>query len=325
MLDLSLSICWFLNNRKIDKIIIYIRKRTGSTNFLRIGCQNIVREYEHEFADHWFYTPTLIEKAGGLNIIRAGQNLAKSNYHIGPRFIAYFSLHCILGGSGTYINEGKQYKIKSGDIFCLFANHTHSYFTSQQEHLEMFWIAFDGRQALPMLSKLGITEENTCVHEVLTTMSRNTIENLIHLFQNYDENKQFKKISYIYELFDNLYAEISKRNIQPKPKKDWVQNGIDYIELYYSEGITVADVAEYVGINRTHFSNMFTKKVGRSPYSYLQGKIMKRAEELLSTTSNSVTEIALSLNFSDVYSFSRSFKNYYGMSPTDFRHEIKRD
>jgi AraC-like DNA-binding protein len=278
-----------------------------------------MREYGHEFADHWFYTPTLIERAGGLNIIRAGQNLAKENYHIGPRFISYFSIHCILSGSGTYINQGKQHSIKTGDIFCLFTNHTHSYFSSQQEPLEMFWIAFDGRQARPLLSMLGITEESTCVHEILTTKSRKTIEHLINLFQDYDENKQFKKISYIYELFDDLYAEVSKKNIQTKSKEDWVQNGIDYIELYYSEGITVADVAEYVGINRTHFSNVFTKKVGRSPNSYLQRKIMKRAAELLSTTQNSITEIALSLCYSDVYSFSRSFKNYYGMSPTDFR------
>ncbi|MFC0274832.1 AraC family transcriptional regulator [Metabacillus herbersteinensis] len=279
-----------------------------------------MREYGHEFAEHWFYTPTLIERSGGLNIIRAGQNLAKKNYHIGPRFISYFSIHCILSGSGTYINEGKQHSIKSGDVFFLFANHTHSYYTSQQELLEMFWIAFDGRQARPMLSKLGITEESTCVHEILTTKIRKTTEDLIILFKEYDENKQFKKISLIYELFDNLYEEISKKNIpKPKKKNDWIQNGIDYIEMYYSEGITVADIAEYVGINRTHFSNMFTKRVGTSPYSYLQRKIMNRAVELLSTTQNSITEIALSLCFSDVYSFSRSFKNYYGMSPTDFR------
>ena len=277
-----------------------------------------MKEYGHEFAEHWFYTPTLIERAGGVNIIRAGQNVAKKNYHIGPRFISYFSIHCILSGSGTYINEGRKHSINAGDVFCLFANHTHSYYTSQQEPLEMFWVAFDGRQALSVLNKLGITEENTYVHNILTTNSRETIENLIALFKHYDENKQFKKISLIYELFDNLHAEISK-NSMPKSNKDWIQQGIDYIDMYYSEGITVADVAEYVGINRNHFSNRFTKRVGRSPNTYLQSKIMKKAEELLIETKNSITDIALSLCFSDVYSFSRSFKNYYGVSPTEFR------
>ncbi|WP_404810059.1 AraC family transcriptional regulator [Metabacillus halosaccharovorans] len=37
-----------------------------------------------------------------------------------------------------------------------------------------------------------------------------------------------------------------------------------------------------------------------------------------------MTEIALSLYYSDVYSFSRSFKNYYGISPSAYREEKMR-
>ena len=91
-------------------------------------------------------------------IIRAGQNRAKQNYHIGPRIIPYFSIHCILNGSGTYIDEGTHYPIQAGDLFCLYANQTHLYYTDQSNPLGMVWIAFDGRQALSMLNLIGITE-----------------------------------------------------------------------------------------------------------------------------------------------------------------------
>lgn len=281
-----------------------------------------MKEYGHEFAEHWFYTPTLIENAGGLNIIRAGQNLAKQNYHIGPRFIPYYSMHCILNGSGTYIDEGKHYSIQAGDLFCLYANHTHSYYTDLENPLEMVWIAFDGRQALSMLDMLGIKEDNTYIHNILTDKSRHTLAHLIKLFQHYDENQQFKKISLIYELFDNLFEEIRKKNTtKPVIEKDWIKNGKDFIDMYYCEGISVNDVANYVGINRTHFSNVFTKRLGINPNTYIQRKVMERASQLLADHTNSITEIALSLYYSDVYSFSRAFKNYYGVSPSAYREE----
>ncbi|WP_169908134.1 helix-turn-helix domain-containing protein [Metabacillus halosaccharovorans] len=94
--------------------------------------------------------------------------------------------------------------------------------------------------------------------------------------------------------------------------------------MYYSEGISVNDVAKYVGINRTHFSNVFTKKIGISPTNYIQRKVMEKAAQLLEEHTNSMTEIALSLYYSDVYSFSRSFKNYYGISPYAYREEKMR-
>lgn len=279
-----------------------------------------MKEYGHEFAEHWFFTPTFVENAGGLNIIRAGQNKAKENYQIGPRFIPYFSLHFVREGKGFYIDEGKQYTIRSGDIFCLYSNHTHTYYTARDQLLEMVWIAFDGRQALSILGMLGITEERTCIHHILTWKSRNTLQLLIDLFQNYDENIYFKKISCIYKLFDELYEEISRKKLnQPVQEEDWLTKGKNFIDKYYSEGISVTDAAEYVGINRTHFSSTFTKKMGISPNRYIRKKVMNKAAHLLMETSSSITEIALSLYYTDVYSFSRSFKNFYSLTPSCYR------
>ncbi|KRG15776.1 hypothetical protein ACA30_04115 [Virgibacillus soli] len=281
-----------------------------------------MKEYGHEYAEHWFYTPTLVDNAGGLNIIRAGQNKAKPNYQIGPRFIPYFSLHFVLAGRGTYVDEGKKYTIQSEDIFCLYSNHTHSYYTSEELPLEMAWVAFDGRQALSILKMLGITEEKTCLHGILTTLSRDTLQRLIQLFQVYEENMYFKKISLIYELFDQLYEEVRKKHIiQPTTEENWLNKGKNFIDIYYSEGISVADVAKYVGINRTHFSNTFTTKLGISPHQYIRKKVMNRAAQLLSETPNNISEIALSLYYSDIYSFSRSFKNFFGITPTRYREQ----
>lgn len=172
-----------------------------------------LKEYGHEYAEHWFYTPTVIERAGGLNIIRSGHNRAKLNYKIGPRFIPYFSMHFVLSGKGTYIYNGDKYSVQRGDVFCLMPNETHEYYTSQEELLKMFWIAFDGRQALPMLAELGVISSKPYVSNILTSTSRDKIQNLISFFETYSDHKQFKKISLVYELFDSIMeTSASKKN-----------------------------------------------------------------------------------------------------------------
>ncbi|MFZ4453892.1 AraC family transcriptional regulator [Salibacterium aidingense] len=276
-----------------------------------------MKEYDHEFADHWFYTTTPVEKSSGLQIIRSGRNKAKSHYHIGPRFIPYFSIHCVLKGTGTYIDEDKEYSIKSGDAFCLYSNHIHSYFTDPNDPLEMFWIAFDGQQAASILNQIEVDRENTYIHNILSLNTRTTIENLIDLFQHYHSYKYFKKLSYFYQLIDDFY-EAKNKNKGACPH-DWIQESMNYMNLHYAEGITITDVARHVGASRTHFSNTFTKAVGSSPYKYLQEKIMTKATTLLESSRYNISEIALSLSFSDVYSFSRAFKNYYNVSPSEYK------
>lgn len=282
-----------------------------------------MKEYGSEWAEHWFFTPSLLEQVGAWNMIRAGQNIAKPHYHVGPRFITYYSIHFVLRGSGVFIDEGEKQIIQAGDIFCLYANHTHSYYTDAEHPLEMVWIALDGEQVLELLSFIGITEEKTKVTGVVTKRVRSIWKKMILLFQTYKEKDQLKKYSLLYELFHHLHGEMNNTvKEQVSKERDWLQQGKEFIDLYACEGIAVHDVATYVGINRTHFSNVYTQQMGISPAQYIQQKVMEKAVQFLTDPTNTVTEIALSLCYSDVYSFSRSFKNYYGMSPTAYRESI---
>jgi AraC-like DNA-binding protein len=64
---------------------------------------------------------------------------------------------------------------------------------------------------------------------------------------------------------------------------------------------------------------MFSAKLGISPMQYLQRLRMRGGANLLTETDLSVTEIALSLGYPDLYSFTRAYRKYYGTSPTEFR------
>jgi AraC-like DNA-binding protein len=122
----------------------------------------------------------------------------------------------------------------------------------------------------------------------------------------------------IYKLFHTLNLQAKKRNLSPNTDLNWVEKSKQYMHTHYTENISVKDVANYIGFHRSHFTSSFVNEVGISPIKYLLKLKMEKASKLLSKDTYTITEIAYSLGYSDLYSFSRAFKNYYGSSPKQY-------
>lgn len=96
------------------------------------------------------------------------------------------------------------------------------------------------------------------------------------------------------------------------------------MDMHFTEDISVKDVAKYIGIHRSYFTTSFVKDMGITPVQYLIKLKMDRALEMLAEQSHTITEIAYSLGYSDLYSFSRAFKNYHGISPKQYIRKINK-
>lgn len=282
-----------------------------------------LKEFSHEFAEHWYYNPTPLLKSGGLWPIRSGHNLAKPNYKMGPRLITYFSIHFILEGEGVFKQNNTETVINKGDLFCLFPNQTHYYSTNPNNKLKMFWLAFDGKQAIPLLNRIGLTQYSSCLHNILNDQIVTTVKELSDYFKDTDEPDDLLLISMMYKLFHQLYQQSNRLNLSSYSASDWLQKGEDYMDMHFAENITVTDVAKYIDINRSHFTTAYTKKTGMTPSKYIYKLRMEKAIELITDDSHTITEIALTLGYSDLYSFSRAFKKYYGISPNQYKKTSK--
>jgi AraC-like DNA-binding protein len=98
---------------------------------------------------------------------------------------------------------------------------------------------------------------------------------------------------------------------------DWVRRCKNYMDLHFSE-----NVVAFSGMNRSYFSTEFSRHMGMPPKKYLQKKKMDKGKQLLRETRLPVTEIALSVGFPNLYSFTRAFKKYNGVSPLAYRYSV---
>lgn len=100
---------------------------------------------------------------------------------------------------------------------------------------------------------------------------------------------------------------------------DYIAQAIRYMNRHLFEPIGVQQVAEAVRLSPSHFSRQFKARTGYSPYEYIVLRRIDRAKYLLTSTEQTVSEIAYATGYNSEENFIHSFQKHVGISPGLFR------
>lgn len=92
---------------------------------------------------------------------------------------------------------------------------------------------------------------------------------------------------------------------------------VDYIQQE-SPRIGYADVYKQAGLSPRYLNSLFKQYTGQSLKRYMNNAKMQKAQHLLTESSLSITEISELMGYTDLYSFSKTFKQHFGLSPTAY-------
>lgn len=88
-----------------------------------------------------------------------------------------------------------------------------------------------------------------------------------------------------------------------------------YVRCNFNRNITVSQVAQYVGMNKTNFCTFFKQAQGCTFITYLNEYKLNTARHLLESTHLNVSEICYQSGFNDVPHFIRTYKRHFGVTP----------
>jgi len=94
-----------------------------------------------------------------------------------------------------------------------------------------------------------------------------------------------------------------------------------YIDSNLHRTIHIRDLSAVARRSKAHFSRKFKLAVGESPHAYVVRRRLERACHLMMTSAESLSEIALSVGFSDQAHLCRLFRRAFGESPASWRRE----
>jgi two-component system response regulator YesN len=165
-------------------------------------------------------------------------------------------------------------------------------------------------------------------------------EMLVHLFRQLREVKSLPVTSEVMETFieeirlQETYAELVEKakelirfilqsiaieGLSLTP----VAKGIEYMKIKLDRDISLQEVAEYVGISPSYFSALFKQENGYNFVDFLVRLRMEKSLELLERTDLTVAQIGGEVGYRSYRYFTKVFKDYYGMTPTQFRERLK--
>lgn len=253
-----------------------------------------------------------------LSVYNVGYQKCDLMHQWGPGIRDHYLIHYIISGKGYYVVGGKKYALQAGDSFLVYPNREVTYYADHGLPWEYAWVGFNGSDALSILNATNFTPEYPIIKE--TPNGDAILHQLLHIYEG-----RGTEFEHAVEMTGRLYTALSlfmKSATKKAPSTSYntyVQKAIEYISANYSYPITVEDIADYVGLSRSHLFRSFEKVMEKSPKEYLTNFRIKQACNLLKTSDLSITAIANSVGFENNLYFSKAFHKVKGVSPKVYK------
>ncbi len=132
----------------------------------------------------------------------------------------------------------------------------------------------------------------------------------------FKENR-LKAYSLFYDILNKLSNEQNAKTVILHPAMDYIENNISDTELSNEK------LAKHLKISEVYLRKLFTEQYGTTPKQHILGTRIKKAKQLLTDTTFSVTSISEQCGFTSVYHFCRAFKDKVGLTPTEYAKQNK--
>lgn len=276
--------------------------------------------FGHDQALSYNHTPSAAARSAYFFVQSAGYFKCNEQYFTRRQGYRSFLLLYTTNGKGCVIYREKQYELTKGSALLINCYDYHEYFCSKGSQWEIKWLHFYGTGSEGYFNNIY---QN---HGPVINMSNNgqiclLLDSIMELMSKSDIHFEIKASSIIVQLLTEILLTASTPTMESIKKNTdvYIQASLELVENNYASEILLEDMASAACCSIYHFSRVFKKVTGFSPYEYLIKFRITKAKNLLKTTDKSVDEISRSVGFDDPSNFIKTFKRLEELTPLKYR------
>ena len=256
---------------------------------------------EHEFNDivvdigyynHRIYTPSWV---------------------IDERVTPFVDVTYVVAGEAEYTVEGVCHTVHTGDLICVQKGCRESAFTNPDNPIECYsvngsMLNLSGREIVipfPLVSYIGIRQDIIALYQEL---------NAAWLLR--DPGYKAKARAIYMLILQRYYQLIWHSDYQSNYDKR-IKRVLQHVIDHYREPLSVAKMAKMTKLSPLYFGSFFKRETGQTFRQYLTSIRLNQAENMLNSGVHKVSEVAAECGFSDVFYFSKVFKERRGIMPSE--------
>ena len=124
--------------------------------------------------------------------------------------------------------------------------------------------------------------------------------------------------SILMELYGQL-CSVTPGGCQSPLRKQLHSDIVDYIQSNLASNLKISDIAVHFGYNEKYLSHLFAQITGIPLKQFILSCKIDAANFMLTDSNMPIQEIAKKLGFADNHNFSRTYRNFTGLTPTEYR------
>lgn len=242
-------------------------------------------------------------------------------------------------GQTTHIIDGNTIHLKEGELLFLNQHATQEILPAQKEDIainfiilpEFFDVAFrmlGEEENLLRNFIIGCLCDNTRYDKYLhfqvsdVLPIQNLVENMVWTLLSDQPGKRSINQTTMGLLLMHLMHYVNRICVDMNSEKSFEQQltmqVLQYIDTHYRNG-SLTELAQTMGYDIYWLSRMIKHNLNRNYQELLQTKRLSQAAYLLQNTKLSVSDISVAVGYDNTSYFHKIFKNYYGISPKEFR------
>lgn len=238
-----------------------------------------------------------------------------------------YQIGVCVSGNGVFLLENDIYAVKEGDAIIIAPDVIHCSKSIKRNNCNWDFVYFDPFEMRNRYPELLMPKSCICTQE-------NEAELNALLKKIISEGKgcrdEYERLSSLYFYTFSLLSarkgavpdeSEEAENIRNSESTDIynIMPALKEIAFRFDESISIAELSEICNLSESHFTRIFKKCTGNSPYNYTLKFRAKVGAALLKATDKTVNEISDCVGFKNASDFYRQFTKYYSCSPMDYR------
>lgn len=266
------------------------------------------------------YTPSLVAKSTFFYLQSLGHFFCDSEYYTKREGYKSYLLIYTISGKGYAKYRGRSYETGEGQVLLMDCYDYQEYWTDKTDPWQFKWIHFNGSTSSeyfnliydrfgPLVDMHGKPRLLECLDEIIRQVMNNDFQAEVNVSR------------LIMEILSELLLSDAHKNEEPELKlwNESIRSALDYVDNNYDKDISLKDMASAACCSEFHFSRVFKRVTGYSPYEYLLKYRINKAKSHLKDSNFTVEEIAGLVGFSSISNFIRTFKALEEITPLKYR------
>jgi len=237
----------------------------------------------------------------------------------GPSACNAYLLQYCLEGKGIMEVDGNRISLVKGDLIVTFPGQIRYERADSQEPWAFLWVGLTGESTNLFFQQMGMTQENPVLPDCASSPIPALMEQLVVTDNEPGFHNDFLLGSKLFAFFGTCLRLHKERDAAPSAGFAYVRKAVAFLDANYTrQDLSVTELAQHLGLNRSYLYEVFKANTGLSPQEYLTRLRIRKSCELLQQPQTTAADAAYCVGYEPSV-FAKAFKRAMGMTPGQYK------